>query len=121
MEQMTLDEAPRERHLRVATNTTELKAALSKASINAAFQRFHRNNPQVLAKLIELAEIAQRGGRYVGIRMLWEVMRWDLTIKTDAGEDFKLNDHYTSRYVRLIQSERPDLAEMFRTRTLRAP
>lgn len=90
-------------------------------SINAAFKAFHAKNPQVYDKLVELAETAQRSGRRVGIRMLWEVMRWDLTVKVAAGEDFKLNDHYTSRYARLIQEQRPDLAGIFQTRTLRAP
>lgn len=121
-EQMTLDEAPKERHLRVAGGVrTREEVKEFTRSINAVFKRFHAANPQVYDKLVELAELAQRSGRFVGIKMLWEVMRWDLTIKTDAGEDFKLNNNYTSRYVRLIQQQRPDLAEMFHTRTLRAP
>lgn len=128
-DQMTLDEAPRERHLRVATDTRPIAEGLAKGqsiyeqatSINTAFQRFHAANPQVYDKLVELAEQARRIDHHIGMKMLWEVMRWDLTIKTDAGEDFKLNNNYTSRYVRLIQSQRPDLAPMFQTRTLRAP
>lgn len=127
-DQLTLDDAPRERHLR-SVSAAEAAGAIRTPeqvreyhrSINQDFQRFHAANPQVYDKLVELAETAQHTGHRIGIKMLWEVMRWDLTVKTQPGPDFKLNNNYTSRYARMIQLRRPDLAAMFETRVLRAP
>jgi hypothetical protein len=36
----------------------------------------------------------------------------------DAG--FKLNDHFTSRYARLLMQREPDLYGLFETRAVRA-
>jgi hypothetical protein len=89
-------------------------------SIQRRFEDFHRDQPQVYAELVKLARRARgRGAARVGIRMAWEVMRWNLTIETAPG-DFKLNDHFTSRYARLIMRQEPDLADVFETRELRA-
>jgi len=84
------------------------------------FAEFHRNNPQVFAELRRLAREARQTGRRVGIRCLWEVMRWNLAVRTDRpAHDFKLNDHYHSRYARLLNEE-PDLRGMFELRELRS-
>ena len=37
---------------------------------------------------------------------------------TSDTSGFKLNDHYTSRYARLIMEREPDLRGIFRTRKL---
>lgn len=81
------------------------------------FERFHADNPHVLNRLIQMARQwrAATGGRKLGIRTLWEAMRWDIGLHT-SGEDYKLNDHYTSFYVRLIVTTQPDLADMFELR-----
>lgn len=57
----------------------------------------------------------------MGIAMLWERMRWELTVETDSvdlGDDFKLNNNYRSRYARLIMNNEPDLAGFFDIRRL---
>ena len=38
----------------------------------------------------------------------------------DPGSDFKLNDHYHSRYARLVMAKEADLREMFDVRELRS-
>jgi len=58
---------------------------------------------------------ASTGGQRLGIRTLWEAMRWDVRMRTRSS-DYKLNDHYTSFYVRLIALEHPELAELFEMR-----
>lgn len=85
------------------------------------FIAFHHDNPQVYSELVKLARQAkERGRRKLGVRMLWEVMRWNLTIMTKRPpRDFKLNDHYHSRYARLIMKKEADLAGMFEIRTLK--
>lgn len=91
-------------------------------SIDSRFKHFHVTNPWVFDSLVNLArELVAEGQQRLGIRMLWEVARWQRIRATkDASSDYKLNDHYHSRYVRLIQATCPDLADAFETRKLRA-
>lgn len=88
-------------------------------SIDEAFAAFHAENPHVYAELKMLAMRARRrGASRIGIGMLFEVLRWRRTLRTD-GEDFKLNNNYRSRYARMLNAE-PELAGCFETRELRA-
>lgn len=82
---------------------------------------FHLDNPHVYDKLVSLAREARRKGhKKIGIKMLFEVVRWEHMMKTsDAHSSFKLNNNYHSYYARLIMSENPDLAGIFETRTLK--
>lgn len=81
-----------------------------------AFLDFHKANPHVLRGLIRLAREARERKRqsHIGIRMLWEVLRWEY-----LGSGLRLNDRWHSRYVRLICSTEPDLKPMFTTRSLK--
>ena len=81
------------------------------------FMAFHRANPHVYKTLVIKARQWRRRhpNRTVGIRMLWEAMRWGLLMQTDA-EDYKLNDHYTSFYARMILDCEPDLKGFFNIR-----
>jgi hypothetical protein len=91
-------------------------------SIEARFRKFHLDNPHVYTKLCELAREARRAGHgKIGIGMLWEVLRWQTFIATRSGEPFKLNDHFPSRYARLIMDLESDLEGVFNTRELRTP
>jgi lipopolysaccharide/colanic/teichoic acid biosynthesis glycosyltransferase len=89
-------------------------------TIQQRFWAFHEAHPEVYAELVRLAREArdQRLDRRYGIRTLWEVMRWNL--RMEWNDAHKLNDHYTSRYARMIAEREPDLAGMFETRSLRA-
>lgn len=91
--------------------------------IQTAFETFHEENPLVYTALVGLARKArERGKTRVGIGMLWEVLRWEMMMNTeDAKSDFKLNNTYRSRYVRLIIDTQPDLSELFETRQLQRP
>lgn len=77
-------------------------------SIQERFEDFHARHPEVFAKLVELAREVKARGKRCGIRTLWEKMRWAFEIERDADDEFKLNDHYHSRYVRLIVDTLPD-------------
>lgn len=88
------------------------------ASTEARFWVFHRDHPEVFAELVRRArEMRDRGLRF-GIRALWEAMRWDFAVRPDGREPFKLNDHYTSRYARMVMEE-PGLEGVFETREIR--
>lgn len=92
-------------------------------TIQEAFEDFHAENPTVYAALVRLARQAKaRGHLRIGIELLFAVLRWERMMGTaDPSQDhFKLNDHYTSRYARLIMAREPDLDGLFATRTLRS-
>lgn len=89
-------------------------------SIQEAFEEFHARNPHVYELLVKLARRAAQAGRTrIGIGMLYEVLRWNYAIHT-TGDEFKLNNNFRSRYVRLIEDSEPDLAGLFQLRELRA-
>lgn len=98
-------------------------AYAAQKSIDERFAAFHDENPHVYTELVALARRAHaRGYRRIGIELLFAKLRWDRMMQTRADAfGFKLNDHFTSRYARLIMEQEPDLDGLFRTRALRAP
>ena len=77
---------------------------------------FYQANPLVYWELLRLAQQAKAAGlTKIGIRMLWEVMRWNRLIAVKDPNDwgYKLNDHYHSRYARALINNNPDLADLF--------
>ena len=45
---------------------------------------------------------------------------WHFQVEKDLGADFKLNDHFHSRYARTIMKQYPELEGFFELRELRA-
>lgn len=89
-------------------------------TLQERFEQFHAANPWVLTALIALAESAKaHGEKRVGIKALFERLRWSYARAT-VGDAWRLNNNHTSRYARLIAEQRPDLADLFETRKLRA-
>lgn len=89
-------------------------------SIQERFESFHELNPWVYRALVRITEDwLARGRTRIGMKMLTEVLRWQYGRAT-AGDDFKINNNYTSRYVRLLIAEHPEYAHAFETRELRA-
>lgn len=100
--------------------TRETKPKRKRPTIREQFETFHRANPQVLAKLIEFAYEARNAGRErIGMRMLFERLRWYVHIETKSDDGFKLNNNYCPHYARYIADGNPDLAHLFETRELR--
>ena len=91
-------------------------------TIEEAFETFHALNPWVYDRLVSYArELKSRGRDQVGIKMLFEVLRWSFFMSTDDPNSiFKLNNNYSSRYARLIMSQEKDLEGIFRARELKA-
>jgi hypothetical protein len=88
--------------------------------IQTAFEKFHRDNPDILDRLAGLAlELLERGHKRCGIKMLYEVLRWQTMIKTtDEEAIYKLCNNYHSRYARRIMVEWPELRGFFALRRL---
>jgi hypothetical protein len=77
-------------------------------SIRAAFERFHRDNPHVLAELENLAQVWWNAGhRRCAIGMLWEKLRWETGI-TSTEHQPSLNNNFRAHYARLILERHPD-------------
>lgn len=87
-------------------------------TIQQKFEVFHRLNPWVYGALEVLAADYMTHRRRIGIGMLFEVLRWQYG--RTVGDDFKLNNNFRSRYVRLLIAHHPEWADAFETRTLRA-
>lgn len=95
-------------------------AAHRDETIQARFLTFHADNPRVYELLCRFArQIRGRGYERVGIKLLWERVRWEVMIETNDPDGFKLSNDYHARYARLIMENEPDLAGLFRTRELR--
>lgn len=92
------------------------------ASIQERFEQFHEMNPIVYSTLVKMArDLRSRGHVKLGIGMLWEVTRWRMMMRViDPASEYKLNDHYRSRYARLIMAQEPDLSDVFEVRELRS-
>jgi hypothetical protein len=90
------------------------------SKLDRDFAAFHAKNPQVYNRLVALAKVAKRNGRtQLGIKMLYEVLRWEIFITT-TGDDYRLNNNWPSRYARLIMEQEPGLAGIFELRELRS-
>ena len=91
-------------------------------SIEKCFVAFHEKNPHVYRNLVIMArQLGSRGRKKIGMKMLFEPLRWNYLMATDdPNSDYKLNNNYTSRYARLISKQEPDLSAIFEVRELKA-
>jgi hypothetical protein len=110
---------PRGHHMPPNVNQLELFAAHGDG-IDAAFWKFHTENPHVYSELVRLAKVARsRGFRRIGIKHLFEVARWEIAMRTHDATGLKLNNNLTSRYARLVMDQEPELVGFFETRELK--
>jgi hypothetical protein len=104
----------------VTTYAEPRQLSLLPDPIQEQFVEFHHANPTVYSALVSLARQWKSAGHdRCSIDMLVHLVRWDYGTRTDTRDGFKINDHFTSRYARLIQANERDLAGMFSTRALR--
>jgi hypothetical protein len=97
----------------------DAEPAYEVVTVKAQFERFHSRHPEVYAEFVRLCRVATRAGRKrVGIKQLFEVLRWNRYVGPDHLEDYKLNNNYAPHYARLIMSREPDLANIFETRAM---
>ncbi|MFE5089476.1 hypothetical protein [Streptomyces sp. NPDC056638] len=89
-------------------------------SIQDRFEAFHALNPWVLRHLETLtADAIERGFQRIGIGMLFELLRYRYGEAT-RGDEFRLNNNFRSRYVRLLIEDHPEWRSFFELRALRA-
>ena len=77
---------------------------------------FDAANPDVYDSLVRLArEVKRHGVRRVGMKALFERLRWDHALKTQ-GARFKLDNGFTAYYARLLMQRNPELRGLFELR-----
>ena len=89
-------------------------------SLDEKFERYHRENPQVFELFRRFAFDAKRTGRRIGAKAIMERIRWEMNLTTRDSEGFKINNNYTSRYVRLLEEKYPEFKGFFEKRELRS-
>lgn len=97
----------------------------NKRPIQERFAEFHADNSHIYPLLVEIATDMLADGK---TRISMDVMCHqlllkypDLTIIRDTKENpFKLNDHFTSRYARMMVEDYPELEDYIELRRLKA-
>lgn len=88
-------------------------------TIQAAFERFHAAHPDVFELFERYADqLLQAGRGHYGAKAIIERIRFDFATSS-AEEEFKTNNSFTSRYVRLLIQKRPEFADFFEVRVLK--
>lgn len=90
-----------------------------RGGLQASFDRFHAANPHVYTALRYVALWCVRNGRKMGMKAIYERVRWEYSVQTDE-EPYRLNNNYTAYYARLLMADEPELAGYFETRRTRA-
>lgn len=101
----------------------EIKHVVQKdKGIAAAFNEFHELNPHVFRNLKVLAFQALRAGRRkIGMKFLFERLRWEYAIKTRHEEGtYRMNNNFTAYYARMLMEQEPELDGLFEVRELKA-
>jgi len=88
-------------------------------TIDKQFIKFHQDNPHVYDEIKKYADqIWQAGHRQFGMKAIFERIRWDAAFGT-SGVPFKINNNYTSRYVKLLERDHPRVGGFFRVREIK--
>jgi hypothetical protein len=89
-------------------------------SIDESFKEYHEKNPIIYEYFKEyLREVVKAGKKKTSAKMILNRIRWEIYIKTNSEEEYKINDAFTSRYARLFADEHPDYEYLFNFRKLR--
>jgi len=91
------------------------------ANMQSRFEEYHKKNPQVFDLFEKFAKkIRIVGYKNFGAKAIMERVRWEMIVSTTDNEPFKINNNYTSRYVRLLEEKDSSFEGFFRKRQLRS-
>jgi hypothetical protein len=94
---------------------------LPEATAEERFNNFHSANPHVLWAIISLIDQAKaKNIKKWSIRSIFHILRWDSAMRTNGNEPWKLNDHFSPFYVRMIIDHYPEHDGFFEERKSRA-
>jgi hypothetical protein len=90
-------------------------------TIDERFAAFHKKNPHIYRKLVNLCrEVKGAGHDHYSIKAIFERLRWFHHIELKSKEPFTLNNDFTARYARAIMQFESDLCDFFEVRKLRS-
>ncbi len=89
-------------------------------SIDEAFKRFHKANPLVFTWFKNYFYYFHgRGKKRVSAKLIAECLRQEPALKTKS-ENYKLDNSFVSRYVRLFIKDHPQYTKCFELRKLKS-
>jgi hypothetical protein len=89
-----------------------------KVTLTEAFEQFHSANRHVAEALRDLAfDWLNQGKAKCSITLLYNVVRWKMSLEVDGDGEFQLNDHYQAFYARALMIKHPELSGMFNLRS----
>lgn len=92
-----------------------------KRRLELEFERFHARNPHVYIILRDYSlRMFRKGRTRYSIRTIYHVVRWHYDIRTEQVDEFKLNDHWTPYYARMLMENESELEGFFETRELKS-
>lgn len=90
-------------------------------TIRQRFEAFHEANPQVYRELVHMTyQLKQHGRTRIGIKTLFETLRWRYWVETTSIDDFHLNNNFSAHYARLIMEQNEWAKGMFQLRKVRS-
>jgi hypothetical protein len=83
--------------------------------------RFLREHPKALRDFYEIAvELLDAGETRLSAKFLVEIARYRQIVRKAAGDRWSINNSFTSRLARTLETTYPELAGRFETRELHA-
>ena len=99
-------------------------------TISEAFDEFNKKNPRIYELFkSQVFKAIRLGKKKISSKQLLGFIRWEIFLQTQSdlfttidGEKrvFKINDAFTSRYVRVFIDEFPEHENLFEVRRLRS-
>lgn len=85
--------------------------------MNANFNQYHNDNPDVYRMIVFFANQARLAGhsRY-SMRAIMHRIRWHMNVETRDPDGFKINNNYSQDYSMKVMEEHPEFKEFFKLR-----
>ena len=92
-----------------------------KLSLDERFAAYHKVNPQIFELFEKYTfELKKAGVDHFGAKAIMELIRFHVVTTTLDPKGFKINNNFTSRYVRLLVAKWSQLDGFFETRGLKS-
>jgi len=91
-------------------------------TIDESFEEFHLKNPVIYALFQKYAlyMIREKGMSKTSSKLIINRIRWEMYVETESEDTYRINDAYSSRYVRLFIKDYPEYDDKFELRELRS-
>ena len=85
------------------------------------FEEYHKKHPLIYHYFVKIAKQKIEAGRKkYGAKAIMEEVRWSIRDLGQKYSDYKINNDYTSRYVRKFEKDHPQYEGFFEKRQLKS-